>query len=96
LGAPVAPKSEAGGNGRERKPAAPGEVVQKLVQYGHDKKEILSSYTRDEIALFYEKIIAGELRRRADDIEAVMAGIGGAFGGGKNIAELLKKLREGG
>jgi len=58
------------------------------------KNDIVNSYSLPEVKLFYEKILKEEMRRQADFIEAVTGGIGMAFGGEKEIAPLLKRLRE--
>ena len=44
--------------------------------------------------MFYDKCLRYDMRQSASQIEAVMAGIGGAFGGGKKIEKLLKQMRE--
>lgn len=67
-----------------------------LISHGHDKYKILHEYSKEEVALFYEKCVKYDMRHEADFIEAVMAGIGGAFSdkkNSKNIEKLLKELR---
>lgn len=70
-------------------------MVQKLVGSGHRKAEILDVYSLPEIRIFYEKVVRQEMQRQADYIEAVMAGIGGSFGGGQEVTGMLRKLRGG-
>lgn len=69
-------------------------MLQVLVEHGHDKNKVLNEYSRDEAVLFFEKCVKQDMRRKADDIEGVMVGIGGAFGGGKHIKKILESLRE--
>ena len=54
----------------------------------------MHEYSKEEISVFYDKCVRYDLRQSASQIEAVMAGIGGAFGGGKKIEKLLKQMRE--
>lgn len=70
------------------------DAINTLIAHGHDKDAIIRTYSREEIALFYEKCLKYDMRNKADDIESVLAGIGGAFGGGKKIEKLLAKMRE--
>ena len=70
------------------------EVINTLIAHGHKKEEILRSYSREEMTLFYEKCIKLDLREKADFIESVVAGIGGAFGGGKQLEKLLTEMRK--
>ena len=65
-----------------------------LIAHGHDKETILRTYSREELALFYEKCIKLDMRQKADFIESVLAGIGGAFGGGKKVEKLLADMRK--
>jgi len=46
-----------------------------------------------EIKLFFEKAMAEEFAARADMIEDVAAGIGGTFGGFKELRPMLQELR---
>jgi hypothetical protein len=68
--------------------------MQVLIEHGHNKNDIINSYSREELALFYEKCIKQDMRHNADFIEAVMAGIGGAFGGGNKITKLTRDMRK--
>lgn len=52
-------------------------------------------YSLAELRLFYEKIVSDEMREQADFIDGVVAGIGGAFGGYKDLKRSLALLREG-
>lgn len=70
------------------------DAINTLVAHGHNKDDILRNYSKDEIAIFYNKCISLDLRNKADFIESVLAGIGGAFGGGKKVEKLLKELRK--
>ena len=70
------------------------EALQVLIEHGHNKQQLLTEYSREELALFYEKCIRTDTLRDARFIEGVIAGIGGAFGGGKEVKNLLKKMRE--
>jgi hypothetical protein len=47
-----------------------------------------------EIKIFYEKSLKGEMYQQADFIEAVVAGIGGSFGGYKQVSGMIEKMRE--
>ena len=46
-----------------------------------------------EVRLFFEKVIAEELSARADFIEGVGAGVGGAFGGYDDLKPMLAEFR---
>lgn len=70
------------------------EALQVLIEHGHDKEKILYNYSREELALFYEKCARTDILRDARFIEGVIAGIGGAFGGGKEISKMLKEMRK--
>ena len=70
------------------------EAINVLIAHGHDKETILRTYSREELALFYEKCIKMDMRQKADFIESVLAGIGGAFGGGKKVEKLLADMRK--
>jgi len=70
------------------------EAINTLISHGHDKETILRTYSKDEISLFYEKCLKYDMSKKADFIEGVLAGIGGAFGGGKKIEKLLKDMRK--
>ena len=67
-----------------------------LVSHGHTKQAILHEYNVYEIQLFCEKIASEEMRKEADFIEGVVAGIGGAFGDYKKLEKSLSSMREGG
>ena len=69
------------------------DAINTLVAHGHNKDDILRNYSKDEISIFYDRCISLDLRNKADFIESVLAGIGGAFGGGKKVEKLLKELR---
>lgn len=73
----------------------PYDIVQKLTEHGHDRETILHVYSLPEIRILYEKCWRSELARRADFIEDVMAGIGGCFGGAKEVDKLVRSLRAG-
>lgn len=70
------------------------EAINTLIAHGHDKDKILRTYSKEEISLYYEKCIKFDMKSKADFIESVLAGIGGAFGGGKKIEKLLMDLRK--
>ena len=70
------------------------EVINTLIAHGHKKEEILNNYSKEELTLFYEKCIKLDTRHNADFIESVIAGIGGAFGGGKEVEKLLAEMRK--
>lgn len=70
------------------------EAINLLVAHGHDKETILRTYSRDELTMFYEKCIKQDMRGKADFVEAVLMGIGGAFGGGKKIEKVLADMRK--
>ena len=70
------------------------DAINTLVAHGHNKEAILRTYSKEEISLFYEKCLKYDMRNKADFIESVLAGIGGAFGGGNKIEKLLTNLRE--
>ena len=44
--------------------------------------------------MFYEKIIQSEYAQRADFIEDVVAGIGGALGGYDKLLPMLEQMRK--
>lgn len=67
-------------------------MFSKLVSNGHRKEDILYEYSLPEVKLLYEKIILEELMQRADFIEDVIAGIGGALGGKNSFRELKPML----
>lgn len=69
-------------------------MVQLLIEHGHTKEAILHEYSFVELPLFYEKILKAQFNNRADFIEDVIAGIGGAFGGYKQIQSLLGQMRK--
>jgi hypothetical protein len=52
-------------------------------------------YSVPELRTFYEKIVSDEMREQADFIDGVVAGIGGAFGGYKQLQNSLALLRKG-
>lgn len=79
---------------KDEKEASIYEVINTLVAHGHDKEKIIREYSKEEITLFYEKCTKFDMRRDASFIEAVMIGIGGAFGGGRKIENLLTKMKE--
>ena len=70
------------------------DAINTLIAHGHDKEKILRTYSKEEVSLFYEKCIKYDMRNKADFIESVLAGIGGAFGGGNKIEKLLSDLRK--
>lgn len=70
------------------------DAINTLVAHGHNKEEVIRTYSREEIALFYEKCIKFDRRSNADFIESVMVGIAGAFGGNKKIPKLLEDMRK--
>lgn len=70
------------------------EALQVLIEHGHNKDEILYKYSREELALFYEKCARTDTLKDARFIEGVIAGIGGAFGGGKEVTKMLKEMRK--
>ena len=70
------------------------DAINTLVAHGHDKETILRTYSKDEITIFYNKCISLDSRNKADFIESVLAGIGGAFGGSKKVEKLLSELRK--
>lgn len=70
------------------------DAINTLIAHGHDKDTILRTYSKEEISLYYEKCLKYDMRNKADFIESVLAGIGGAFGGGNKIEKLLTALRE--
>ena len=57
----------------------------------------MNEYSMAEVKVFYEKSLRQKLSARADFIEGVIAGIGGAFsdksGYKNNIVPLLESLR---
>jgi hypothetical protein len=53
----------------------------------------MTEYSLPEIRLLFEKVQAEEYAARADFIEDVVAGIGGAFGGFDDLKPMLKELR---
>nr|DAE83028.1 MAG TPA: hypothetical protein [Caudoviricetes sp.] len=70
------------------------DAINTLVAHGHNKEEVIRTYSREEITLFYEKCIKFDRRSNADFIESVMVGIAGAFGGNKKIPKLLEDMRK--
>ena len=70
------------------------EALQVLIEHGHDKNKLLNEYSREELALFYEKCVRVDTLKDARMIENLMCGIGGAFSGGKEVKKLLKTMRE--
>lgn len=70
------------------------DAINTLVAHGHDKEEIIRTYSKEEITMFYEKCIKYDRRSNADFIEGVMVGIAGAFGGNKKIPKLLEDMRK--
>ena len=55
----------------------------------------MREYSREEIAIFYERCVKQDRRHTADFIDAVGLGIGMAFGGsGKKIQKIVEDLRE--
>ena len=70
------------------------DAINTLIAHGHDKETILRTYSKEEICMFYEKCIKYDMRNKADSIESVLAGIGGAFGGGKQVEKLLIDMRK--
>lgn len=68
--------------------------MQVLIEHGHNEDDLLRKYSREKLALFYEQCVRTDNKKDARFIEAVMAGIGGAFGGGKEVTKLLQKMRE--
>ena len=66
-----------------------------MIEHGHDKDKILREYSKEEIALFYDKCIRQDMKHDADFANAVMLGIAGSFGGGKKVQKILDKMREG-
>ena len=70
------------------------EAINVLIAHGHSKEDILKNYSKEEITMFYEKCVKYDRMQKADFIESVLAGIGGAFGGGKKIEKLLKEMRK--
>lgn len=70
------------------------DAINTLVAHGHDKEEIIRTYSKEEITMFYEKCIKYDRRSNADFIESVMVGIAGAFGGNKKIPKLLEDMRK--
>nr|DAT40216.1 MAG TPA: hypothetical protein [Caudoviricetes sp.] len=70
------------------------DTINVLVAHGHNKDEILKHYSKDEITMFYEKCVKLDMRNSASFIESVIIGVGGAFGGGKQVEKILAKMRE--
>lgn len=65
-----------------------------MISHGHNKYDILNNYSREELAVFYEKCKMEEYAQEALMIESVMAGIGGAFSGKNNkIQKVITELR---
>ena len=64
-----------------------------MISHGHDRRAILNDYSMAMVALFYEKAVMEDLRKRADFIEDTAAAIGVAFGGGKQIENVLRQMR---
>ena len=69
-------------------------MIQKMISNGHTKDQILNEYSFSEIRLFYEKILKHEMRKQADFIEGVIAGVGGSFGGSKEVLPMINQLRK--
>lgn len=46
-----------------------------------------------EIRILYEKAVRDEMHQRADFIEGIVAGVGGCFGGYKEIERVVSDLR---
>lgn len=65
-----------------------------MIEHGHDKEKILHNYSKEEVAMFYEKCIRQDMKHDADFASAVMLGIAGSFGGGKKVQKILDKMRE--
>lgn len=78
----------------DEKEASIYEVINTLVAHGHDKDKIIREYSKEEITLFYEKCVKYDMRASASFIENIMIGIGGAFGGGRKVENLLTKMKE--
>ena len=70
------------------------DILETLIEHGHDKEKVLTEYSKEEALLFYEKCVKQDMRKQADFIEAVMVGAGALFGGGKKISKTLEKMRE--
>lgn len=66
-----------------------------LIEHGHDKEKILRTYSKEEIAMFYDKCIRQDMKHDADFASAVMLGIAGSFGGGKKVQKILDDMRKG-
>lgn len=64
-----------------------------MISHGHDRRAVLYEYSAAMVALFYEKAVLEDLRKRADFIEDVAAAIGGAFGGMKKLDGALRQMR---
>ena len=54
----------------------------------------MREYSKEEVALFYEKCIKQDMKHDADFASAVMLCIGGSFGGGKKVQKILDKMSE--
>lgn len=54
----------------------------------------MRTYSREEISIFYEKCLRYDMRQKADFVESVLMGIGGAFGGGKKVEKILTDMRK--
>lgn len=66
-----------------------------LIENGHDKYKVIHEYSKEEVAMFYEKCMKHNERKNADFIESVAMGIGIAFGGtDRKTEKLLDKMRE--
>ena len=70
------------------------EALQVLIEHGHNKEEILRNYSKEELALFYEKCVKQDMRHNADFIEAVTCGIGASFGGAKQVTKMIEEMRK--
>ena len=71
------------------------DALQVLIEHGHDKYKVLHEYSKEEVALFYEKCMKHNQRNSADFIESVAMGIGIAFGGvDKRSEKILKQMKE--
>ena len=70
------------------------EAFQVLIEHGHNKQDLLHEYSREELALFYEKCIKQDMRHSADFAESVVLGIGLAFSGDKKAVKVLEEMRK--
>lgn len=67
-----------------------------MIEHGHNKYDILNEYSREEVAIFYEKCVKEDILKNADFIEDVMAAIGGTFGNSKKVIKLLQDMKKSG